>query len=192
MPVKFTRIVCLCLLGTLGLSTSARAQGYISPLIGFDFGGDAGCPKISNCKDKTLNAGVGLGKMNSLFGIEEEFAYARNFFGDAPQLSSSVLTVMTSAMVAPRIGPFRPYALGGAGLIKTHVEFTPSSLLAFDGNHVGWNVGGGLIVSVGPKVGLRGEIRHVHSFRDLNFLGFSIDNEKLDFGRASAALVVTF
>src|SRR5712671_5623583 len=104
---------------TLGPSAAARAEGFIGPLIGYDFGGDASCPKISGCTDKKLNVGVALGSMHSFLGFEEELAYAKDFFGDAPNLSSSVLTLMSNVMVAPKIGPVRPYALVGMGLVKT-------------------------------------------------------------------------
>src|SRR5712691_2710402 len=111
-----------------GAAAPARAQeGFISPLVGFDFGGDASCPAISNCQDKRLNYGVGLGAIGNVFGFEEEFAYAPDFFGTAPNLKSSALTVMSNAMLAPKVGPIRPYFLAGLGLIKTHVEFTPVS-----------------------------------------------------------------
>ncbi len=177
---------------TLGIAAPARAQGFISPLIGFDFGGDANCPAIDSCEDKRLNGGIGLGVMGNLFGFEEEFAYAHDFFGKAPNLKSSALTVMTSAMLAPKVGPVRPYVLAGVGLIKTHVEFTPSALLTSDNNNFGWDVGGGLMITVAPHVGLRGDLRYFHSFQDMSVLGFSVNNTKLDFGRAAAALNFTF
>jgi len=46
----------LALTLTFGLATEVRAQGFISPFIGYDFGGDASCPNITNCQDKKLNA----------------------------------------------------------------------------------------------------------------------------------------
>ena len=64
-----------------GVAGKADAPGYISPLLGFNFGGDANCPRITGCEDKRLNAGVALGVMGSVFGFEEEFAYAKDFFG---------------------------------------------------------------------------------------------------------------
>lgn len=173
-------------------ATGARAQGFISPLIGYDFGGDASCPQITNCEDKRLNAGVALGTMGPVFGFEEEFAYAKDFFGKAPALSSSVLTVMSNVMLVPRIGPVRPYLLGGMGLIKSHAEFTPVSLLTSDNNSIGWDVGGGVIVLATPHLGVRGDIRYFHAFQDAAIAGFIVQNPKLDFGRASVALVVAF
>ena len=46
--------------------------------------------------------------------------------------------------------------------------------------------------TLAPHVGVRGDIRYFHSFQDLNVLGFSVNNGKLDFGRAAAALSFTF
>ena len=182
----------LALVFTLGTTTPAPAQVYFAPLIGYDFGGDATCPAITGCTDKKLNAGLGLGRMGALFGFEEEFSYARNFFGEAPALSSSVLTIMTNLMFVPRVGPVRPYALAGLGLMKTHVEFTPASILTSNNTHMAWDIGGGVVVLFSDHVGLRGDIRHFHSFQDLNILFFELNSPKLDFGRASASLMLTF
>jgi hypothetical protein len=40
--------------------------------------------------------------------------------------------------------------------------------------------------------GVRGDIRNWHAFQDLNALGFTLSDTRLDFGRASVALVLTF
>ncbi len=173
--------------------SQARAQGYIAPLIGYDFGGDAGCPTITNCEDKRANYGVALGAMGNVIGFEEEFAYAKDFFGVSPGLpSSSVLTLMSNLMLIPKIGPARPYVLAGLGLMKSHIDLTPSSLLSLDNNNFAWDVGGGLMVLFGNHIGVRGDIRYFHSFQDVNLLGVSLGSTKLDFGRAAAALVLKF
>jgi opacity protein-like surface antigen len=135
---------------------------------------------------------VAFGTVGGGFGFEEEFAYAKNFFGEAPGLESSVLTLMSNLMIAPRIGPVRPYVLAGIGLVKTHVSLTPESILTSDNNHLGWNIGGGLTLMLGEHVGVRGDIRYIHSFQDLDLLGFSLDGTKLDFGRAGAGVVLLF
>ena len=174
------------------VTPDARAEGFISPLIGYNFGGDSGCPTISNCEDKRLNFGVGLGRAGAVFGFETEFAYAKDFFGSAPGVSSSVLTAMGNVMLVPNLGPIRPYGLIGLGLIKSNVEFTPDSLLNADNTDFGWDIGGGVFVFFSEHVGVRGDIRHFHSFQDLEIAGFSVSDTKLDFGRASAALVFKF
>src|SRR4051812_39100333 len=140
--------IALCALALITVPARAHAEGFISPFIGFNFSGDANCPNVTGCEDKRLNFGIALGAMNAVFGFEEEFAYARDFFGSTPAFKSSVLTVMSNAMVAPKVGPIRPYFLAGLGLMKTHVDFTTSSFLATDNNNFGWDVGGGVMVTV--------------------------------------------
>jgi opacity protein-like surface antigen len=190
--MKTVGIILLALACTLGAPRRALADGFISPLIGFNFAGDANCPSVQGCEDKRLNFGLALGAAGTVFGFEEEFAFARDFFGTAPTLKSSVFTLMSNGMLAPKIGPVRPYFLAGLGLIKSHVDFTTTSLLTTDNNSFGWDIGGGVVVTVAPHVGIRGDIRYFHSFQDMTFTGFTVSNTKLNFGRAAAALNFTF
>lgn len=177
---------------TLGIAAPARAQGFISPLIGYDAGGDAGCQDLSDCQDKKINVSVSFGALGNVFGVEEEIAYAPNFFGEAPGLSSSVLTLMSNVMLVPNLGLLRPYALVGIGLMKSHIELAPGSIFTADDSTLGWDIGGGLIVPLGEHIGLRGDIRYFHSFQDLEVLGFTLGDTKLNYGRASVGAVVKF
>jgi opacity protein-like surface antigen len=177
---------------TLCLPAPSPAQGFISPLIGYDFGEDSRCPAITGCEDKKLNIGVGIGTMGSVLGFELDVSYAKGFFGEAPGYSSSVLTVMSNILLGPEIGPVRPYGSGGLGLIKSNVGTDVTSVFETSNNHLGWNIGGGLMIMATDNIGVRGDIRHFHSFQNLEILGFPISDTKLDFGRASAALVFRF
>ena len=105
---RWLRLGVLAIGIAIGTATPARAQGFISPLIGLDFGGDAQCPNLTGCQDKKINASVSFGAMGNVLGFEEEVAYAPDFFGSAAGLSSSVLTLMSNVMVVPKIGPVRP------------------------------------------------------------------------------------
>jgi len=192
MTLKQTmRIAATALLVWMVVPSSAAAQGYVSPVIGYDFGGDSGCPELTNCENRNLNWGVSVGSLGSVLGTELEFAYAKNFFGKIPGVSSSVLTLMGNGMIAPKFGPVQPYWLIGLGLMKTNVEFSTSSLLETSQNHLAWDTAGGLIIFFG-NVGIRGEIRHYHSFQDFQILGIALGNTKLDFGRAAAGVVFKF
>ena len=171
--------------------TTAAAQGFISPFIGFDYGGDSGCPTARDCENKHSNLGVSGGKLGAIAGAEVEFAYARDFFGDTPGVDTSVLTLMTNAIVGPRIGIIRPFVLGGVGLIKSHVELDAGSLLDSSSNF-GWNIGGGVMLMFGEHVGVRGDIRKFKSFQSISILGFDLSEEKLTYNRASAGLVLAF
>ena len=187
-------IIFLGTLLLLATTTPSRAQGFISPLIGYDFGGNSGCPQITNCQDKRTNVGVALGAMGKILGFEEEFADAKNFFGSVGTQSSSVITVMSNLMIVPAVGPVHPYLLGGLGLMKTHVEFTRTDVLATTNNGLAWDLGGGVTVLFGGHIGVRGDIRRFHSTRSFTipFVGTTPVDEKLTFGRASAALVLAF
>jgi opacity protein-like surface antigen len=187
-------IIFSCTLLVLTTAAPSHAQGFISPLIGYDFGGNSGCPEITNCEDKRTNIGVALGSMGTILGFEEEFADAKNFFGSVGTQSSSVITIMSNIMIVPAIGPVHPYLLAGLGLMKTHVEFTRSDVLSATNNGLAWDVGGGVTVLFTPHFGVRGDIRHFHSAKSFTipFVGITPTDEKLSFGRASAALVLAF
>lgn len=185
------KLIVFCSLVLLA-PAAAHAQAFISPLIGFDFGGDSGCPEVTACEDKNLNAGVAVGSLGSIFGAELELAYAKNFFGEIPGAESSVMTVMANFMVAPRIGVVQPYGVIGAGLLKSRVELTPAALLETTNNDAAWNIGGGLFILLGDHFGVRGDIRYFHAFQELEVLGIGLDGAKLDFGRAAAAVVLRF
>jgi opacity protein-like surface antigen len=171
---------------------AASAQSFISPFIGYNFGGDSGCPEVSNCENKTRNLGVAFGSIGSVVGAEAEFSFIDNFFGETPGQSSHVLTFMGNFMLAPKFGVIQPYGVIGVGLIKTHAEITLGGLLESDNNHFGWDIGGGIIGYLGEHVGIRGDVRYFHAFQDLEILGLPIADTKLDFGRVSGGVLFRF
>jgi hypothetical protein len=193
--VRRWRAAVVTMLLTTGVLAAApadaTAQTFISPFIGFDFGGDSGCPTASGCEDRNSNIGVAVGKLGAVAGGEVELGYAREFFGDAPGVDSSVLTLMFNVIVGPKIGPVRPFVLGGLGIIKSRVEFDLGSILD-TGNEFGYNLGGGVMVMFGDHIGVRGDIRRFKSLSTTDFLGFSLADVKLGFNRASAGLVIGF
>jgi len=170
----------------------AAAQNFINPFLGMNFGGDSKCLEITGCGDHTSNYGVAFGSLGPVFGLEQEFGYSKDFFGEAPGLESSVLTVMTNIILGPKISIVRPYAVGGVGLIKSNVDLSAASLLSTSNNNFGWDLGGGLILGTN-RIGFRGDIRYFHTFSDLEVLGFSLTGDtKLNFGRATAGLFLGF
>jgi len=62
--------------------------------------------------DKQTNLSVGAGVFGTIIAVEAEVAYAPTFFGAAAGLSSNALTLMGNVMLAPQVGPLRPYMLG--------------------------------------------------------------------------------
>jgi hypothetical protein len=185
-------LVTLSVALVLCAASRARAQSFISPMLGANFGGVSGCPAITGCTNQQLNLSLSVGRFGSIVGAEAELAYTPEFFGDAPGLSSNVLTLMGNVMLAPKAGPVRPYVLVGAGMMKTHFELGTSSLLALDDTALGYAAGGGIFVFVGDHFGLRGDVRYYHSFPDVTLAGITLPSDKLNYSRAGAAVVFQF
>ena len=184
--IAFSAALILC------AATPARAQNFISPMLGANFGGVSGCPAITGCTDQQRNISLSVGRFGSIFAVEADVAYTPDFFGDAPELSSNVLTLMGNVMLAPKAGPVRPYVLVGAGMMKTRFELRASSLLAFNDTAPGYAAGGGIFVLLGDHFGLRGDVRYFHSFPDVTILGIALPSEKLNYSRVGAAIVFRF
>src|SRR5215207_5248737 len=94
LPRRYVQTLAALMI-TLGVSAvaprAAAAQGFISPFIGFNFGGDSGCITATDCEDRDSNFGVSGGKLWTLGGLEVDFGYARNFFGESESSETSVL-----------------------------------------------------------------------------------------------------
>ena len=172
----------------------ALADGLVVPFLGFNFGGDSGsdCAKLTDCKTKHTNFGVSFISMGTVFGLEEDISYAKNFFGETPGQANSVFSAMTNLVIGPGVGPVRPYVVGGVGLIRPHVSSLAGSVTSFDTkkNAFGYDLGGGVTILFGKSVGIRGDLRHFHTMQNVSLLIFT--PQKLDFWRASAGLALAF
>jgi len=191
-PIRRWRLsaaVAACLM--VAAPHAARAQGFISPSLGYNFGGDAGCRSATDCRDKNWNWGVSLGTLGSVVGFEFEFNYAGKFTGDRPD-PTSVTTLMGNFMIAPKITIIQPYGLVGIGGIRTKNDAIVDS--SNSDTQIGWTIGGGLLVYVHKHVGLKGDVRYYHSFEALDLLGIDLahDQNKVDFGRAGFGVLFKF
>jgi len=171
--------------------TPAHADGFLSPFIGYNFGGDSqNCVSFSNCEEKRTNWGVSIGSTGSLFGFEEDIGYAPDFFGSAPGVDNAVLTLMSNLLLTIPAGPVRPYGLIGLGLVRPHAK-TDLTGLATDQNTLGWDIGGGVNIFFGHTFGVRGDLRHVRTLQDITLFGV-FNNAPLDFWRASTGITLRF
>lgn len=193
--MKNLRLLALAALLLALAAVPARAQGYVSPYIGYDFGGDAGsCPSILNdCSEKKTAYGVALGSLaGGVFGFEEDIGYAPDFFGASAQFGdNSVLTLMSNLVLAVPVGGLRPYATAGLGLMRTHVSFDLANTSAsVSQNALAYDVGGGLMIFLPKHLGLRFDYRRLKSTKDFSVLGIDIENTKLSFSRVSVGLII--
>lgn len=171
----------------------ARAQGYLAPFVGFDFGGDAGnCPSFLNdCSEKRTAYGFAAGYLShGVFGVEEVLSYAPDFFGKSPTFgSNSVLTLMSNLIIALPAGPVHPYVSGGVGLVRTKVD-SLGSLLGFSNSGFGYNLGGGVMAMLPAHLGLRVDFRHVRSASDLGVGSLVLQGSKLNFSKITFGVVL--
>ena len=174
----------------LATASVARAQFFVSPLVGYDTGADTGCLNLLICADRHLNVGVGAGRTFGRFGAEVEVAHAPDYFGSATDLSSYVLTAMANAVFSRPIGRWELYGIAGVGLMRTRIQFTQATFYATDQNAFAWNLGGGVTRYIGSRWGVRGDLRYFRSFREVALSGFTLENPKLGFGRVSAGVLL--
>lgn len=185
----------LAVVGLLALAPRpAQAQTYFVPFFGFDFGGDAGnCPSLlGDCSVKRTAYGFSVGHLShGIFGFEEDFSYAPDFFGASASFgANSVLTLMSNLVVAVPAGPVHPYVSGGVGIMRTKVELKLSEILSTSDTTFGYNIGGGVIVFLPSHLGFRVDYRHIRSASDITFAGFTVSNAKLNFSRIAFGLVL--
>lgn len=188
------RLVLGCLLLTLSAS-EASAQGFISGFLGNTFSAPPleACSITSGCEGGRRTWGVAMGRLGSVFGFEFDIGHTKAFFGETSEAASSgLLTMMGNLMVGPTIGPVQPYALAGVGVMRLNVDSLTSTFMQNDESKLAWDMGGGLIVSLGSHVGVRGDIRHFRGMRDLQVLAFAIEGSNIRFNRASASIVLKF
>ncbi len=173
----------------------AAAQGYLIPYVGWDFGGDAGeCPALlTDCSTKKVSYGASVGYMaKGILGVEEDLAFAPDFFGKSPTLGGNgVFSAMTNVVVGVPLGPVRPYASAGIGLLKTHVDFSGSSLFgSFANSSFGYDFGGGVMLLFPHHLGVRGDLRYFRSASDISIAGTALASQKLSYGRVTLGLVI--
>jgi opacity protein-like surface antigen len=185
-------LVCVGLLAP----AAARADGFITPWYGADFAGDAGsCSSVVACEKKQQTFGGSIGFMlGGIFGLEGDFGYAPHFFGESSDRGDNyVATVMANLLIGAPIGPIRPYAVGGVGLLHTNASVTSSALLnAVSDNNVAFDVGGGVMVFFSDHVGIRGDARYIRSFNATSLTNFNLSDKNIDFWRGSLGLSLRF
>lgn len=176
-------IKTLVLMATMAVVSGplqARADGYVSPWGGVNFG--------SNIGNGRTAVGANAGFMGGgMFGAEIAFGYSPSFFGTANDFgNNTVIDLMGNLVIGIPIGGtsgvgLRPYVSGGAGLIRTQIDGNVLfGHVASKNNDFGWDAGAGVTAYVSSHIGLRGDIRY---FKDNN-------NNDFHYWRASVGVVL--
>jgi opacity protein-like surface antigen len=192
------RLATFTLAALAAAAVPASADGFVTPYLGYNFGGDSGtnCQSLTNCEEKHLNFGASFMSAGNALALEEEIGYAKNFFGSIPATDNSVFTAMTNLMGGVFKGPVQPYVLAGVGLIRSHVSLNVIEGGGQTSNSFGWDVGGGIQGFFSRSVGIRGDLRHLRTFGDVSLLNLGVadlrPSESLGFWRGSLGIAFRF
>jgi len=170
----------------------ARAEGYVSPWVGVQFGSD-----FNNGR---AGFGADAGYMGAgIIGGELDFGYSPSFFGTQNDFgNNTVINLMGNVIIGVPIGGthgagIRPYVTGGVGLLRTQIDGGTLANVSSSNNQWGWNLGAGVMGYFNDHVGLRGDVRYLRGFEDLNTGNQVIDlngANQLHFCRTSFGVVL--
>ena len=169
--------------------TMARADGYISPFVGVNFGNSSG--------NGRMNAGADVGWLGGrIIGVEGDFGYAPSFFGNKGTFgSNAVMDVMGNLILAAPIGTrhgasVRPYATVGIGVLRSTIDGIAGGS-SVSNSEVGLNAGAGAMGFLSPHFGLRGDVRYFRNLTDSSTANSaSVDFGAFHFWRASFGIVL--
>jgi opacity protein-like surface antigen len=170
----------------------ARADGFISPWVGSAFGTG------SNVDNGRTTFGVTAGGMGAgIIGGELDFGYSPTFFGTEDDFgSNTVINLMANLIVGIPIGGqtgagIRPYVSGGLGMLRTQIDGGTFTDVSSKNNMLGWNAGAGVMGYFADHIGLRGDVRYMRGFEDLNtgITAIDVNGGQMRFWRASIGVV---
>ena len=196
--MSFRRILATGLLLVALTPAAARADGFIVPFIGVNFGGDAGQSLGDAVDAKRTDWGASFAWMGGgVFGLEGDIGYSPDFYGKNDLGGSSVLSLMGNLLLGIPFGGqsgfgFRPYGLVGVGVLRSDLE-SFGEIIGFDDTELTWDFGGGAMLFFGQHVGIRGDIRYFRSFSSVDFGPFEVgESDSVDYTRGSIGLVLRF
>jgi opacity protein-like surface antigen len=153
--------VAIALVIGLLVPASANADIILSPFSGVTFNGDAPAKKL------TLGGSVTF--MGTAAGLEVEFNYAPDFFGEqrgtALIADSNITTLMGNVVIGVGKGPIRPYIVGGVGLLRPRID-TSGLFTNVSASQFGLDAGGGVSIFVTERIGFRGDLRYFRRLTD--------------------------
>jgi len=177
---KLIATASLIVITLVATPSKAAADWLMTPYVGWNWGGSANFINFEDFDDEfeqRANFGVSLGWMGAgVLGLEADLGFTPNFFenttgsGNFQFGDSNVTTLMGNLIVGIPIGGqhglgFRPYAVGGIGLIRLRVD-GPDDFFTITSNDWGVNVGAGAMFFITDHFGLRGDVRYFRSLED--------------------------
>jgi outer membrane protein with beta-barrel domain len=193
-----TTLTVAALTAACFMAPSAQADWILTPYAGIVFGGDLGIEDNDNLDLKQGHSvyGLGLGYMgDSALGFEFDFGYSPDFFGTEESIvpENNLTTLMGNLVLnAPLGSSGRVYVSAGGGLMKSSVN-DAGDLFDVSRNDFGVDAGAGLILPLGERFGVRGDVRYFRNIGDPEPDDeFDLDFGSFDFWRATAGLSINF
>jgi len=171
---------------------AARADWLITPYLGSAFGG------ATSSQHVTYGASAAW-MSHGIVGVEIDGSIAPDLLDEDDGVilgiaDSNVTTLMGSIVIGAPFGEpgIRPYAVAGAGLIRSRVA-DADDIFDLDDNSFGISVGGGVHALVRKNLGLRADLRYFRGVRDTDSSN-DVDLElgSFDFWRASVGATFRF
>ncbi len=183
-----------------GLATEARADGFVSPFLAVNFGGEAGGTFNNNVRDRnraTFGGNVGF-MGGGIFGVELDVAYTKKFYGEGAVVGdNSLLTIMPALILGIPVGGqqgpgIRPYATAGVGMMRR--ELNISGFDVFDGSDLAYSLGGGVMGYFSNHVGIRADYRFFRNFEvdEVGLTNIDFHRGTFDFSRAAIGVLFRF
>jgi opacity protein-like surface antigen len=163
----------------------AAADTVVTGSIGRVFSGDV--------EEGVTSYGAAIGFMgDGILGFEVEGTYTPDFFGETPDGTNNITTLMGNILLGVPIGESaRIYGTGGVGLMKFRVP-DADEFFDIDRNDFGINVGGGVFVYFGERFGVRGDVRYFRDVRESTTDDFDVDLGGFHYWRGSVGLSLKF
>jgi hypothetical protein len=188
-------IVLMAAIAFVCAPTPARADGYVSPWAGVNFGYNdiVRTCTTSSCA-QSWSWGVNAGWMGAgIIGGEIGFGWSPDVYGNT--VDNHVWDLMGNVIVGIPIGGqhgagFRPYVTAGLGDIHTKIV-GGSAASSLDNNDFGYNLGVGANGYFSDHFGIRGDLRFFRTANaTFNTTNASVGLGQYRFWRASIGLVI--
>lgn len=147
----------------VSMPMTARADSFVNFFAGKQYPSTADGGRTA--------VGLSAGSTGSgIVGEELEFGYSPSFFGTENDFGhNTVMDLTLNVTVGAPMGyhrrmGFRPFVRVGAGLIRTQIDGGTVFNVSSSQNHLGWDLGGGVIGFFSDHVGVRGDFTY---FRDV-------------------------
>jgi opacity protein-like surface antigen len=170
----------------------ARADWLVTPYLGVAFGGSTSAQHV------TYGASAAW-MSHGVIGVEIDGSIAPDLLDEDGGVvlgiaDSNATTLMGNIVIGAPFGApgVRPYAVAGAGLIRTRVA-DAGDVFDLDDNSFGIDVGGGVVGFVRENVGIRADLRYFRGLRDRDGgEGIDLGLGSFDFWRASVGATFRF